>query len=433
MERARAGSAGFADAIRSPSPSLKIVVAFLAVVLGLLSVTVYALQYRTTDRFTKDFALDYVSAKAVIDGRDPYTPIHDLVRDYLHPPARILNDVLPGANWHTPFKLLLTLPLALLPYQAAGVVWLLLSSAAYIAAAMLFAKGLGWRRSTGVVIGIGSLIVPVVQKDLSTGNLNGELLLLLVAAWYLARQGRDAWAGASIGLAVALKVFPGLMLIPFVVARRWRAVRAAVVSAVGLTAVGLLGLGPSKAIGYVKAGAGSQGFKYWDASPANVGWWGMATRWLSPNGWVPHANLETLALAIASAGVIVFLVLAVRPRAGLCRDEFWSTAPLMLLVWPIVWDHYLVLVLPWVVLALQNSARKDRSTLVVASLIAVPLFIGLLPGGPSLAEIEPWRAATIFQLPAIALIAAVVMDRRAPSTATPVTKAMGVPEIRAAS
>src|ERR1043166_4397928 len=122
MDPVRAGSSGIADAIRAPSRSLKLFVATMAVILGVLSVVVYAMQYRTTDRFTKDFALAYVSARAVLDGRDPYTPIHDLVRDYLRPPSRILNDVLPGANWHTPFKLLLTLPLALLPYHAAGIV-----------------------------------------------------------------------------------------------------------------------------------------------------------------------------------------------------------------------------------------------------------------------------------------------------------------------
>jgi len=412
MERVRAGTPGFADAIRSPSRSLKLVVATLAILLGVLSITVYAEQYRTTDRFTKDFALDYVSAKAVLDGRDPYTPIHDLVRDYLHPPAKILKDVLPGANWHTPFKLLLTLPLALLPYRAAGIVWLLLSSAAYVGAALLLAAGLGWKRSTGFVLGVGMLIIPVVQKDLSTGNLNGELLLLLVAAWYLARRRRDGWAGAYIGLAAALKVFPGLMLLPFIAARRWKAVSAALSSSVAFTALGLVALGPSKAVGYVRAGAGSQGFRYWDASPANVGWWGMATRWLSPNGWVPHMDLEALGLAFALAGVVVFFLLAARPRWGLSGDPFWSAAPLMLLIWPIVWDHYLVLVLPWVVLVLLRAPSFDRRTLVFSCLVVLPLLIGLLPGGPSLAEIEPWRAATIFQLPTLALIGAVALDRR---------------------
>ena len=413
MDRSIAGPSGPATKrALTISPMVRLVVAVAIVALGLLSLAVYAGEYSGDKRFTKDFALDYVSAKAFLDGKDPYTPIRDLVVDYLHPPAEIAKDVLPGANWHTPFKLVVTLPLALLPYRVAGVLWLLLSAAAYVGAGVLLARGLGWRTSSGYVLGVGSLIVPVVQKDLSTGNLNGVLLLLLVAAWYFAKTRRDAFAGASIGVAVAMKVFPGLMLLPFLVARRLKVVLSAIGSAVALTAIGALALGPGRIVDYVRAGTGGEGFGYWDASPANIGWWGMATRWLSPNGWVPHADLGALGLGLALAGVVTALWLAARPHAGLSGDGFWSTAPLMLLAWPIVWDHYLVLVLPWIVIAARRVPELDRTTTLAFALVSIPLVIGLLPGGPALAELEPWRAATIFQLPTLALIGAVWLERR---------------------
>ena len=383
----------------------------IVVALGLLSLGVYAGEYGGDERYTKDFALDYVSARAFLDGKDPYTPIRGLVADYLHPPAHILDDVLPGANWHTPFKLVMTLPLALLPYRVAGILWLLLSAAAYVGAAIVLARALAWRRSSGFVLGVGALIVPVVQKDLSTGNLNGILLLLLVAGWHFARMRRDVAAGSMIGMAAATKMFPGLMLLPFLVAKRSKVVIAALGAAGSLTLIGAFALGPGKIVDYVRAGTGGEGFGYWDASPANIGWWGVATRWLSPNGWVPHANAGALGLALAAGGVAVFLYLAVRPKADLSHDVYWSTAPLMLLAWPIVWDHYLVIVLPWIVLVARRISELDRRTLIILSLIALPLLIGLLPGGPTLAEIEPWRAATIFQLPALALIGAVALDR----------------------
>src|SRR5439155_4120726 len=107
----------------------------------------------------------------------------------------------------------------------------------------------------------------------------------------------------------------------------------------------------------------------------------------------------------------LFIALATRPRAAFSGDPFWSTAPLMLLAWPIVWDHYLVLMLPWVVLGARRVPRLGRGAAIAFGLITVPLLLGLLPAGPSLAKLEGWRAATIFQLPVFALLAAVVIER----------------------
>jgi len=419
MDRSIAGPNGPTVAPpRAISPGIKLVASVAIVCLGLVSLGVYAQEYASNDRFTKDFAADYVSARAMLDGRDPYAPIQGLLAEYLHPPRETLRDVFPGENWHPPFKLVITLPLALLPYQVAGLMWLLISAAAYIGAALLLARGLGWRRSTGLLLGVGALILPVVQKDLSTANMNGVLLLLLVSSWYTARSGKDAWAGGAIGLAAAIKIFPLLMLLPFVAARRTKLVLSAIGSAVTLSLIGLLALGPGRAIHSIHAAGGSQEFGYWDASPANVGWWGMATRWITRNGWVPHANVAALGFVLAVGGVVLFLVLALRPRAELSRDVFWSTAPLMLLAWPIVWDHYLVLVLPWVVLGARRIPELGRSEVIAFGLVSLPLLVGLLPGGPSLAEIETWRAALVFQLPTIALIGALILDRTRLRTAS---------------
>ncbi|MGH2792780.1 MAG: hypothetical protein ACRDKG_00595, partial [Actinomycetota bacterium] len=48
------------------SPLLRATFAVCIVLLGLTSVTVHALEYRGVERFSKDFALDYSSAQAVL-------------------------------------------------------------------------------------------------------------------------------------------------------------------------------------------------------------------------------------------------------------------------------------------------------------------------------------------------------------------------------
>src|SRR5436309_4460143 len=96
---------------RRGGPVIRLVAA-LGVALGLLSVTVHALEYRGPERFSKDFAIDYSSALAVRNGGDPYAPIKELVDRYLHPPPGVLRShVLSGGNWHPPFKVAATVPL----------------------------------------------------------------------------------------------------------------------------------------------------------------------------------------------------------------------------------------------------------------------------------------------------------------------------------
>ena len=149
----------------------------LIFLLGCAAVVAHGMEYAGVERFSKDFALDYSSAKALRDGSDPYAPIEQLVARYLNPPPEVLErNILPGANWHTPFKLLVTVPLTSLPYRAAGVVWLLLCSGAIIAAGFLLGRELGWERGPSWVTGFAFLAVPVVQIDLSAGNLNGPML-----------------------------------------------------------------------------------------------------------------------------------------------------------------------------------------------------------------------------------------------------------------
>jgi hypothetical protein len=394
---------------------VRLALAIAAVTLGVLSVATYALQYRTDDRFSKDFALDYVSARAFLDGRDPYTPVHELVADYLRPPASVLeNNVLGGANWHTPIKIVLTAPLALLPYQAAGVAWLFVSAACYLCTGAVLARGLGGRKRTGVLVAAAALIIPVVQKDLAMGNVNAPILLLISVAWLMLRERRELAAGLAIGGAAAIKFFPAFLLLPLVAARRWRAPAAAASSTAVLSAIGVALVGVTNALALVHAGGSTQGFAYWDASPANVGWWGLASRWLSPNGWVPHLRLGALGLALALAGVAALTLMALRPRASFSEDAFWASVPLMLLAWPIVWDHYLVLALPWllmcVVRELQRGARPRR--LLLLTLVAIPIAVGLPPFGPALSAVRGWQAATYLQLPTLGLLGAVALERR---------------------
>jgi uncharacterized membrane protein YhaH (DUF805 family) len=384
--------------------------AILGIVVGLSSVVAHALEYRGPERYSKDFAIDYSSALALRQGEDPYRPIKELVNRYLRPPPAVVRDnVVPGGNWHPPFKIITTVPFTYIPFRAAGVIWELISALCIVLAVALFGRTLGWSKRIAVTAGIAACALPVAQIDLSAGQLGGPILLVLVLMWRTVRRGSEVRAGAWLGLGAAIKFFPAFMALPILGGRRRRAVAVAAVTTIALSGAGLLIAGTPSAGGQLSA-LRNEGFSYWETSPANLSWWGLATRWLEGNGWVRGADVGALAQAAAFLGAAFFAVLALRPNPGATGERFWAATPLMLLAWPIVWDHYLILMVPWVVLSVRRAIDSGRAgRLAIVGVISVLLMLGLPPGMPDIGRASTLHVALGYQLPTYSLLAAVAI------------------------
>jgi len=94
----------------------------------------------------------------------------------------------------------------------------------------------GWK---AVATGLVAVAVPL-HRNFEDLNLNAVLLALLVAAAYQLGRGREGRAGACIGAATALKVFPAVWLLYLAYRRRWRAFAIGIAVAAGLSLAPLL-------------------------------------------------------------------------------------------------------------------------------------------------------------------------------------------------
>jgi hypothetical protein len=134
-----------------------------------------------------------------------------------------------------PLSAAVAVPLVGLPITAAGFVWQL-AAAASVALAAVAALGIGrvarpWLHA-GLVIGPLALTLLYVE-GLHLGT-NNYLVLALVGGFaWLYLRGSEAPAGALLGIAIAIKLWPAVLV---VVALRERRLRAAA-WAVGLAAV----------------------------------------------------------------------------------------------------------------------------------------------------------------------------------------------------
>ena len=282
-----------------------------------------------------DFEIHVKAAQDLLAGRPPYREIPMI--GVWWPPFAILA--------LTPFAVVarLSLPLAKTIYASLGIVCIAWSIARF---------GRTGRRHAVLALALAAVAVPL-QINFDYLNINAILLALVVAAGIDLARGRDVRAGLWIGLATALKVFPGLLLLYAAYRRRWRAAASGASIALGLSVCSLLPLGVPGA-------------------------WASARDWLTNAGagvWVLHRRNQSLPALLGRAGMphqgviaadLLLLVLAAialwrsTPDDDLVHDVGIVTL-LAVLLSPIAWDHYFLLAFPaWVAVLSRAPEVRPR-------------------------------------------------------------------------
>ncbi|HEU5200197.1 MAG TPA: glycosyltransferase family 87 protein [Ktedonobacterales bacterium] len=210
-----------------------------------LGVTLLTWQVATVSQSPNDFCQDYIAAQRLIHGEMPYLPLQSWA-GYAACPVALPYDA------HPPFSVLLFVPFALLPKTPAALIWGLCSLAAYLTSGVLLLKELKWRLLPGMaLLALGSCFWTPLALAQQTQNLEQVLLLLLVVAWLLERRGHDRWAGALLGLAALLKLWPLGLLLGALIWRKWRLALTGGLVALLALAVTLIVPGPAAYAAYL--------------------------------------------------------------------------------------------------------------------------------------------------------------------------------------
>jgi hypothetical protein len=409
-EGGRIGAEVTPHRLRLP-PLLKFVLAVVVVVIGILGVASRATSLSAGDLARNEFTQDYVSARAARTGADPYGETYPLVQRYLGRDASSYE--LPrfaARNPHPPTQVLLVRPFSLAGYRLARLLWLAAMAGCFAIAIGLLARELGLRPIGCAVVGIGALGIPVIQKDLLYGQVNAVLLLAMVVGWIALRREKFALAGASIGIATAVKLFPLFLVIPlFRRSKRaavWQLGSAAVLI---FTSAAVLGLGSSNRFFTVSS---PENFRFWRAAPVSISLVGLPFRWLAANPW-SHTSVNSVSLAWVVAAMIGAACVfgAFKTQARFSGDVFWSAVPWMILSTPLAWESYLSLAVPFAMLIVVASFRRDRlpHPLMMAALAL--MLIGVPPGLPGSSHGIGLVAQLLgYALPTWGLLAAGILD-----------------------
>jgi hypothetical protein len=353
-----------------------------------------------------DLCRDFVDAGRLLQGHAPYAPIATCGPLHHSP--------------HPPLAFLLLVSLATLPVPAAALLWDLLMLAALVAALWLIWVELGAKMPLRwLALGLGALVVwtPLLDTWLE-GQIGPLVLLLLVLAWRARRTERPWAAGIWLAVATLIRLYPILLFVYPLLRREWRLTIGGIAAGIGLTVMTLpfVGIGDYLRYIFVEAPASSA---EWINDAHNIslrGWLGqifVGSNTIHPIISAPGLVTPLFILGVAAAlGVLLWRSWQARFLAlGSVGDESaWLLAlPVMLLISPLAWPHYaVILLLPWILAGFMRWQEGRWSIAALALVAAVALFDLQALGVRALFDVPrllPWPVALfIYALPFYALL-----------------------------
>jgi alpha-1,2-mannosyltransferase len=255
------------------------------------------------------------------------------------------------SNLNPPFWTVLISPLGLLEPLAAYRVFVLITLLMSVGSLAWMAYELRLRAGWAIV-GVGMLLLSSPLLDtLRLGQLYPVLTLGLVAAWVADRRNKPLFSGCASGLIVALKPSLAPVLLWPLVRRRWGMLAASFASGTAATLVGLIVVGPQATLDWLKLLNSVRPEGYWENAslPAAAARFFTENRYHEPVAMLPWAVPAAYVLGI---GIVVLTAVKARrdPEMG-----FWVLVAASLLVSPMAWYRYLVLLGPGILLLLKRG------------------------------------------------------------------------------
>ena len=324
--------------------------------------------------FAFDFHIFWSASRRVLHGHSPY-PSPSVVARATSPTIHHQFFVYP------PLLAVLLIPLAALPFAAAAAINTVLVLAC-VAGGLRLLGVTDWRCYTTALT-----TIPVLSS-IRLGAISPFLMLAAALAWHY--RHRWAIAGAAVGVAVVAKLFVWPLLIWLLLTRRFK---AAAVASVGAAAVTLA----------VWAAIGFRGLTGYPSLLHNLtrieSLWGFSLVALADRLHFPDPQTSWLLVGAPIAALLLGSCF-VRAREGEAdRRLFVVSIGLAILLTPILWLHYLTLLLVPVALS--------RRTFGIEWMLLLAFWISPYQQPETLAA---WRIAT-----ALALVVAITWRARRPA------------------
>lgn len=299
--------------------------------------------FRISTRTEKlDFGDFYTWAYAARIGLNPYSS------DAVGPLARRLGVEAMRANYPPPLILALE-PLSLLPRIQAFWLWHGISVCLLLIALWLLVADLDDSRRR-VRFACAALLYGPVTASLYWGQVEPFVFLMLVIALRNSAARRDIASGIAVGLATLCKIYPIVMLGYFLLSRRWTVVVSTGLTILGGVLLSMLAFGGDVHADFIRQLSRTAGEKFWPyAMNTSLSAVVAKSLWMLA-GENFGTGLKVLRIALIMLAASVVLAMTIRGTLSAKRRNensigfgLWVAATALLT--PIVWPHYLTILL----------------------------------------------------------------------------------------
>lgn len=363
----------------SGKPPNKVKKIVLYVLLAIVSLTYFcirlpALRYSFSIGTTApyDFPQDYIAGTQLLAGKSVY-PSHymDLYTSLLLSSGVNVDTRIMHINAHPPFAALLLFPLWFLSFHNALFLYGLITIACMFLTIFLLIKAEDISWVYFPLISLFTFAWLPFQANLSVGQISILATLFVITGWYFLRKDREEMSGIFIALATMLKFYPGLLMLYFLINKRYKAFLYSVLS---ITIILVLTVIVTKYdFFHFLFQILPDDSRYSGADIGNLSINGFfAKLFLSVKAYIgtgvfaasENYLLKDISLSATILVLLLYLFLHIKTYSDELGFSFFII--LSLLLSPICWNHYLtLLLLPFVVLIKELVKRKNTIEIVI--------------------------------------------------------------------
>jgi alpha-1,2-mannosyltransferase len=307
-----------------------------------------------------DAIVDLRAARAFIEG---YTPFSEagVVR------ARLL-ELGPAGLGHPPTTAFWFLPLAGSPevLSTAVLTFVVLLLLSLQVMQMVRLKQVPGSLLTAWLIVAYVVSCSFMRYHMNVGQISAVIGFWFFLAWAAARRGHDLEAGLALGAACTMKLFPGLVVVMFLLQRRWRVLLGAAAAYVGVAVIMTSQYGIASWPVFLSKQ--SRIADIWMGSIQNQSIHGVVAQLFAPicrpsGPVINRATYVSSVISLVLVGLASWLVWRSRAVRSAFDLQFWLFVVLSCVCSQWTWEHYTVIYVgPLLILAchLRDRWRSGR-------------------------------------------------------------------------
>jgi hypothetical protein len=363
---------------------LRYLMGCLIVIMGLARLRIILLLLVSPSSYTeRDILQEYLMGKALLAGINPYLPLNELAEKFIGQFPYLLHP-----SPHPPFIAFLSIPFTILRVEQVIIAWFIIEMLCLLLIAEMLIYLWKGQINLRWTIFVFFLLLAwyTVYVDLLYGQLTLLLAAILLGILLALRKDKKILAGALTGLTIAIKMFTWPLILYYAIKKDWRIFISSCMTVIGLNLIGVLGMGIGPVLEYYMK-VTFQVSALYHSFLKNYSLWSIGYRFFAGTrpigeGYVyapPLVYLPKIAPYISAVLAITFLIIgliwATRSRN---KEIAYSILILVIVVVsPISWDHYYVLItisMAVLLLALSRASFPNWPT-ILYTLIVLMLFL----------------------------------------------------------